>query len=92
MYLKNFSTSFFILTFNNFELRSKIVFFNFPEHSFRGDILRISPWTFNYLTEDFIYNSTFLYIYLFYMLNRGYYPYKWLWTYAGDKFLKPKAK
>jgi hypothetical protein len=29
---------------------------------------------------------------LFYMLTRGQYPYKWLWTYAGDKFLKPKAK
>ena len=25
------------------------------------------------------------------MLNRGHYPYKWLWNYAGDKFLKPKA-
>ena len=25
------------------------------------------------------------------MLNRGHYPYKWLWDYAGDKFLKPKA-
>ena len=25
------------------------------------------------------------------MLNRGHYPYTWLWTYGGDKFLKPKA-
>ncbi len=25
-------------------------------------------------------------------MNRGQYPYKWLWAYAGDKILKPKAK
>ncbi len=24
------------------------------------------------------------------MLNRGQYPYKWLWTYAGDTFLRNK--
>ncbi len=58
--------------FNHFELRSKFDFlivlnfvqiclYNFPEHSFRGDILRISPWTFNYLTEYFIYNYIFLF-------------------------------
>ena len=37
-----------IFIFNYFELCPKVqilTFFNFPEHSFRGDILRISPWT-----------------------------------------------
>ncbi len=24
-------------------------------------------------------------------MKRDRYPYKWLWDYAGDKFLKPKA-
>ncbi len=51
---------------NYFELRSKIVFFNFPEHSFRGDILRISPWTFNYFKEDFIKLCIFVYIFVLY--------------------------
>ncbi len=30
-------------------------------------------------------------MYAIWALNRGQYPYKWLWDYAGDKFLKPKA-
>jgi hypothetical protein len=28
---------------------------------------------------------------LFYILNHGQYPYKWMRTYGGDEFLKPKA-
>ena len=39
----------------------------------------------------YIFFIIFLYIYSILMLNRGHYPYKWLWNYAGDKFLKPKA-
>ncbi len=34
----------------------------------------------------------FVYIYSIWALNRGQYPYKWLWDYAGDKFLKPEVK
>ncbi len=30
-----------------------------------------------------------VYIYSIWPLNRGQYPYKWLWDYAGDIFLKP---
>ncbi len=26
------------------------------------------------------------------MLTRGQYPYKWLWTYAGDKFFEGEIK
>ena len=26
------------------------------------------------------------------MLNRGYYPYKWLWYYAGDKFFEAEGE
>ncbi len=26
------------------------------------------------------------------MLNRGKYPYKWLWTYAGDKFFEAEGE
>jgi hypothetical protein len=26
------------------------------------------------------------------MLNSGYYPYKWLWTYAGDKFFEAEGE
>ncbi len=26
------------------------------------------------------------------MLSRGYYPYKWLWYYAGDKFFEAEGE
>ena len=26
------------------------------------------------------------------MLNRGQYPYKWLWTYAGDNFFEAEGE
>ncbi len=28
---------------------------------------------------------------MFYMLTRGQYPFKWLWTYAGDNFFEAEA-
>ncbi len=34
----------------------------------------------------------FLCMYSIWALNIGQYPYKWLWDYAGDKLLKPKAE
>ena len=34
----------------------------------------------------------FLYIYSIWALNRGHYPYKWLWTYAGDKFFEAEGE
>ncbi len=33
-----------------------------------------------------------MYIYSIWALNRGYYPYKWLWTYAGDKFFEAEGE
>jgi hypothetical protein len=41
-----------------------LTFLIIPEHSFRGDILRISPWSFNYLNIDF-FNYLFPNIYFF---------------------------
>jgi hypothetical protein len=31
----------------------------------------------------------YIYIYIIWALNRGQFPYKWLWDYAGYNFLKP---
>ena len=33
-----------------------------------------------------------MYIYSIWALNRGHYPYKWLWTYAGDKFFEAEGE
>ncbi len=33
-----------------------------------------------------------MYIYSIWALNHGHYPYKWLWTYAGDKFFEGEGE
>ncbi len=33
-----------------------------------------------------------MYIYSIWALNHGHYPYKWLWTYAGDKFFEAEGE
>ena len=51
-----------VMAYRVVELRSKIVFFNFPEHSFRWNILRIFHWTFLILRDIY-----FLLLYLYFM-------------------------
>jgi hypothetical protein len=46
---------------------------------------------FNHFFLKYIFIIILIYIYSIWTLNHGYYPYKWLWIYGGDKFLKPKA-
>ncbi len=33
-----------------------------------------------------------MYIYSIWSINHGHYPYKWLWTYAGDKFFEAEGE